>query len=394
MPYERKTFDIEISDKLREVLQAIEQYSVVAKLLLKRRHSKEILVDDPVNFVSISSQDSSRISYLTTERIGQIDSNDFWTSSRRFHAKPGAFISKIFKGISNQDVETFSNLYRAESNKPKFTLKVVSGNDIQYYYHGSKHASDNGSLGVSCMRYDRCQKYFGLYTKNSDKISMLVMLDSDDMVMARALLWDFDGHKIMDRIYSINDEQLPFYLKKWAEDNGYYYRTQQNWFNSLFFNGNGEKKKRLELKVKLNRCDFEYYPYLDTFRFINFETGELTNYLPSGRNFSTLCSSDGDTFRHNYLGFDDIDNIFRHLGDLVRVKYLDIYTHHNNCYYSDINDDYILCKDATYSETVNDYIFNSEYDSFNNHKKIEDMATQKPTRDKLFEDIYRMLSNA
>ena len=112
MAYERKTYDLFISDDLKTILEQIKSESVVADLLLKRRHQKEDLVEDPVNFISMSSQDPTRISYLTTERIGQIDEADYWTSSRRFHIKPGGFISKVFKNISPKDVETFSNLYR------------------------------------------------------------------------------------------------------------------------------------------------------------------------------------------------------------------------------------------------------------------------------------------
>jgi hypothetical protein len=163
MAYERKTYDLFISDELRQVLEVIKTESVVADLLLKRRHSKDELVADPVNFVSISSQDPTRISYLTTERIGQMSESEFWTSSRRFHMKPGGFISKVFKNISSRDVETFSNLYRAEVRKPKFEFTILKGDDIRKYYHNSLHSEDSGSLGVSCMRYDSCQKLFDMY---------------------------------------------------------------------------------------------------------------------------------------------------------------------------------------------------------------------------------------
>ena len=72
MPYTRKTYDLFISDDLRQILEQIKSESIVADLLLKTRHNKEDLVEDPVNFISVSSQDNSRISYLTTERMGHI----------------------------------------------------------------------------------------------------------------------------------------------------------------------------------------------------------------------------------------------------------------------------------------------------------------------------------
>jgi hypothetical protein len=87
MSYERKTFDIEISDNLKTILQNISRESLVAKLLLKKRHQKEDLVENPVNFISVSGEDSGKISYLTKERIDKIftetEISDLWSSSKR-----------------------------------------------------------------------------------------------------------------------------------------------------------------------------------------------------------------------------------------------------------------------------------------------------------------------
>ncbi len=372
MAYERKTYDLFISDEIRAILDEIKSDSVVAQLLLKKRHDKEELVSDPVNFISVSTQDPSRISYLTVERIGQIEPDTYWTSSRRFHAKPGGFISKIFKNVSAKDVEIFSNLFRAESKKPKFTFKVVKGEDIRSFYHYSKHADDSGSLGVSCMRYDSCQKMMDMYAYNSDKISMLVMFDEFDGVMGRSILWNFDGNKIMDRIYTINDEQLPFYFKKWATDNGYLFRTQQNWYNSVQFQNLSNDKKILKLEVQLESHDFRYYPYLDTFRFYNPNTGTFSNYQPEGRDFYTLCSSDGSKYGWNYLVYDDIDKYYRHRGDTVHLSYLNINTHPDRCNYSDIHDCYILSENAEYREDIRDYVFCGEYSHLNDNSAIEE----------------------
>jgi hypothetical protein len=382
MSYERKTFDIEISDGLRKVLENIKNQSNIAQMLLKRRHNKEDLVDDPVNYISISSQDSSRISYLTSERIEQLGDCDLWSSSKRFHIKPGGFISKVFKNINPKDVEIFSNVFRAESNKPSFEFKVVSGPDIKKYYHHSKHVSDYGSLGVSCMRYDRCQKYFQIYTQNPNTISMLVMLNDSDEVLGRSLLWQFDGNKLMDRIYTINDEHLQFYFKKWADENDFLNRRQQNWYNSIQFQKSGITHE-VKLQVQLENFDFDYYPYMDTFRFLNTETGVLSNFLPEGTDFVTLCGSEGDTNSYNYLGFDKIDGVFRHRSELVYLDYLKISTSSNNCYWSEVNDCYILCQHATWNDHLSDYLFDSDYESNNNQFRITGLLhrlTQRVTQ--------------
>jgi hypothetical protein len=372
MAYERKTYDLFISDEFRKVLDEIKSDSVVAQLLLKKRHDKEELADDPVNFISVSTQDSSRISYLTTERMCQIEESEFWTSSRRFHVKPGGFISKVFKNVSPKDVEIFSNLFRVESRKPKFTFKVVSGEDIRKYYHHSYHASDYGSLGVSCMRYDSCQKMMDMYVENPDKISMIIMFNDEDAIMGRSLLWNFDGNKIMDRIYTINDEQLPFYFKKWATDNDYLFRCQQNWYNSMNFQNLNVEKKFLKLEVKLENFDFRYYPYLDTFRFYSPGSGTFSNFKPKGRDYYTLCSSDGGTYSYDYLVFDDVDKYFRHRGDTVYLDYLNITTNPNNCNYSDIHDCHILNEHSEWRDDIRDYIYIGEYSHLNDNSSIEE----------------------
>ena len=380
MPYTRKTYDLFISDDLRQILEQIKSESIVADLLLKTRHNKEDLVEDPVNFISVSSQDNSRISYLTTERMGQIDPDSYWTSSRRFHVKPGGFISKIFKDINPKDVEVFSNLFRAESKKPKFTFSILKGEDIRNYYHYSKHSSDYGSLGASCMRYDSCQKLFDLYVSNPEIISMLAIIDEYDKIMGRALLWNFDGNKIMDRIYTINDEQLSFYFKKWATDNGYFYKTQQNWYNSVQFEKLGGEMKILKLDIKLDKPEQYYYPYMDTFRFFNPNTGILSNYRPEGEDHYTLCASDGGKYEYNYLVYDDIDKFYRHRGETVRLDYLNIETHSSRCNYSEILERYILSDNCEWREDVRDYIFTGEYEHLNNTEAIEKRIKQNEER--------------
>jgi hypothetical protein len=215
-----------------------------------------------------------------------------------------------------------------------------------------------------------------MYAFNPDRISMLVMFNEHDEVMGRAILWNFfssfESNKIMDRIYTINDEQLPFYFKKWATDNGYLFKTQQNWYNSLQFQNLSSDKKTLKLDIQLASHDFRYYPYLDTFRFYSPDTGTFSNYQPDGKEFYTLCSSDGGKYGWNYLVFDDIDNYFRHRGDAVHLNYLNINTHPDRCNYSEIHDCYILSEHAEYREDVRDYIFCGEYLHLNDNSAIEE----------------------
>lgn len=374
MTYIRKTIDFYISNELKALLEVISSQSKVAQLLLKTRLSKDETVENPVNFISISSQDKNKISYLTVERYEKLieqNLDNFWDSSTRFHSKPGVFVGKLFKNIDSKEIELFSNLFKSESNKEIFKFKIVKGSEIKDYYHYSKYVNDRGTLGVSCMKHDSSQKLLNIYSDNLDNVSMLVMLNNEDLLMGRSLLWDFESYKIMDRIYTIDDEKLQLHFKKWATENGYLYKSEQNWFNTLFFENLKVSKKELKLDLKLKNIRYMNYPYMDTFKFYDTDNVTLHNYIPSGSEVRTLCSTDGSLLDSDYLRFDSLDKVFRYRGESRYLDYLDIYTHEKNIYWSDINQKYILREDAIYDEEIGDYIFNEKYDRYNNKEKIE-----------------------
>lgn len=371
-------FKLFISDELRDFLRVIETQSVVAQLLLGKINMDRCgyeYANHPVNYISISHDDRTKISYLSGDRIEELQraGEDVWTTRFRFKAKPGSFIKKLYKNINPKEVERFSNLYCGENKKPPFTFKVVDGEDIRKYYHYPSYVqSSYGSLGASCMRYDNCQAFLEIYTKNPDKIKMLVMLDEENRLMGRSLLWEFDGFKLMDRIYTVNDEVLPFQFKKWATENGYLYKSEQNWYNSLFFENMEREKQELRFKVNLIKYKHEKYPYLDTFKFWDGK-GNLYNYIPENVSLKTLTTCDGGKYDGNVLRFDHVDRVLRHRNECVSLDYLgnDIYTVSNNTCYSGVNNRYILRKDSVYNGEIDDNIFIGEYEHLNNKIEIE-----------------------
>lgn len=374
--YQRKTIDLLISDDLRNILTEIESESMVAKLLLKKRHTKEDLVDSPVNYISVSHDDKSKISYLTTDRINSLEPDNYWTSNSRYKGKPGAFVGKLFKDIPAREVEKFSSLFRTQSLMPVFTFKVVDADDIKKYYHHETYVTDadgytRGSLGASCMKHDQCQKLFKLYTKNTDQVKMLVMLDENEKLIGRALLWNLESNKIMDRIYTKLDEDYSFHFKKWATKNGYLYKSEQNWFNTLFFENLNIKRKELYLEFNIG-INPKKYPYMDTFKFVNLESGRLYNYIPENINVKTLTSSDGGYHDGDHLRFDGIHKVFRYRNEVSWLAYLNLYTRTYDCNYSEVNETYILKKDCQYDDKIGDYIFGGEYEHLNNKSKIEE----------------------
>ena len=359
MAYTRKTSDIITSNELDYVLEQIKDNSEVARLLLKNRHSNENLVDNHINYISISNSDKTRISYLTPERIESLLSRgeDLWTSSKRFHIKPGAFVSKLFKDISPREVEKFATLFRNVQTKVEFRFKVVGSDSIMNYYHYDSYHSESGSLGNSCMKYDSCQDYLSLYTENTDLLKMLVMVDQNHKLIGRALLWTTDEFKIMDRIYTTDDEEYQFHFKKWADDNEYWYKKEQRWNNSLFFESKGKTIYK-EISFDLKYYKFVQYPYMDTFKFLDISTGKISNYKPEmSSKVKTLSSADGSTYGYDHLVMCEKSKLFYNYTETTYLDYLSMRVWCGLTVYSDVYDTSILKDDALYDDSVNDWIF-------------------------------------
>lgn len=373
--YERKTIDLLISDDLRTVLEEIESDSVVAKLLLKKRHNTDNLATDYVNYISVSHDDRGKISYLSPDRMKSLDVDDYWTSKSRYKGKPGSFVSKVFKDISPKEVEKFSSLFKSQSLMSNFTFKIVEDVEIKKYYHYSSYfldedGSTRGSLGASCMKHDHCQNVLKLYTKNTDQVKLLIMLDANEKLIGRALLWNLENNKIMDRIYTKQDEDLQFHFKKWATRHGYLYKSEQNWNNTLFFENLNIKRKELYLEFNLGKNPTKY-PYMDTFKFININSGRLFNYIPDNIPVVTLTASNGNYNDSDQLRLDGIDKVFRYSGEVRWLPYLNLHTYNNSCSYSEINETYIYNRDCEYDRDLNDYLFTGEYTHLNNNELIE-----------------------
>lgn len=201
-----------------------------------------------------------------------------------------ALLTKVGQKFTDAEVEDFVYKYRAEVEKEKDVLnrrfRVVKGQDIKKYYHRNSYKEESGSLGSSCMRYDRCQNYLGIYTQNS-QASLLILLSEEDetKITGRAILWEMEPYeistKVMDRIYTIKtaDEQL---FKQWAIANKYWFKSRQDFSEYTdfeFHKEDGEVEKRQgEFSVQLDiKGEYGNYPYMDSFKYYNPHSGKLYN---------------------------------------------------------------------------------------------------------------------
>jgi len=372
-----------ISKELKEKLLLIQNNSEVAKLLLKGDVNSEILVDDYINYLSVDPSEPGRLSFLSKDRFDLIrkqGNEDFWSSSMRYSSKPGGLINKLFKSVSGKEVENFAALIKAALIPNPFKFKIVEGENIRkWYLYDSYSSVEKGSLGASCLRHPHSQPLLDFYVANNDNIKLLIMLDNEGKLLGRALLWYIEhesASRIMDRIYTNNSDD-EFHFKQWADQNGFLYKSKQNWNTPYIFESKGEVKK-IKLSLTLPKMGFKYMPYLDTFKWLDIKTNVFTNYLPDNKEtVRTFVATNGSNYPANHLAMDELDEHYWQQDEIVNLEYLKLKTKTTNAVWSDICQKYILSKDSQYDEDLGDYIFNSDYHFLNPIDKINQIKDQK-----------------
>lgn len=387
-----------ISDELMQILEKMKSASVIASQLIELAQdiTAHPVHEDYPNYLGQSAEVQSNISYLTVERIATLKGSlenfdqDVWTSKKRFRARPAALIQKILRVCNGRDVEIFSNVFKSVTTLVNFKFSIVKGEDIRSWYHYSRQADSSGSLGASCMKHDFCQDYLDIYCKNPDQISLLLMLDTRDKLMGRALLWNVETVKIMDRIYTINDEELSYHFKMWAGQNGYSFKAHQRWNTTLQIVKDG-KEEISRIKIKLKNWDFPKFPYVDTFKFLDTRSGVISNYKTEDTDI-ILMHSEGKFMPHDYLFEDFIDNMFYGKSEAVTIEYLPDgpkQTRGENCRWSEVLQKYILRTDAQYNDDIDDYVFGDKFKEMNNDVSIYDLLRNRVVTD--FDSFARFL---
>ena len=189
-----------------------------------------------------------------------------------------ALFTKAGVDFKPTDIEDFVNRYKSvvKQMREKFdSFKIVKGEEIRKCYHQENYLNTNGSLGNSCMRYDKCQKFLDIYVKNEDVCSLVVLFEGEK-VTGRALLWTDDKErKIMDRIYTNNsaNEQL---FKDFAKANGFWYKESQDMYTDTpFVSPDGKREDCIMINIKSG--EYRYYPYMDSMKYYVKDEGLLTN---------------------------------------------------------------------------------------------------------------------
>ena len=376
------------SDEFRNLLTKISNKIDWVKLLLAAEDSNQIsdiytLIDitdknDTISFIQVNRilrAEPETVKYPDSDvyflprKITNVKSNEFWNRGRT-EMSIGRWVRRVIfdlhkSSISDSEIEKFVNQYKSSfDDKDKNNFEIVKGDDIKKWYLSKNYESEKGQLGNSCMRYDRCQQYFDIYTKNPEVCSLLIMKSTEDTdkIVGRALLWNLkDGRKYQDRIYTINDSDKILF-SQWADNNGY-----QKYDSS-----------HIVKEVQLGNHDYEKYPYMDTFVCYNPSHKLLTSdedFWPS-QGYYKLRETHGECMTDDFVYSDYADeyisrdravyceNIRDYINrdDAVYLDYLAQWAYPNDSIvYSDFHGEYFYDSDVRWSEYMSD-VLNPDYD--------------------------------
>lgn len=306
-----------------------------------------------INLIDISKKEDE-ISYYPDNKYKEYTEEERQTKTKTF-GKIGRLVQQLLDlnsySYTKVEIESFVNEYKAAWNLlyQQREIKIVQGEEIRYWYNEKNYLSTFGTLGNSCMRYNGCADFLDIYVKNKN-VSLLTVLVNNKLA-GRAILWKLkDGVNYLDRIYTNKDSDV-IYIKKWASEN----------IKNLMFRFD----RSSECVCELEKCDFEFYPYMDSMHILYLE---LRNNEITGRGY---LSDKKEYYKDGYIIYElqrtngDHDNI-SHVWSEYSKKWIENkkavsindlgYVEKDLTEFCDFYTCYFLRDDVVYNETIKDWI--------------------------------------
>lgn len=233
---------------------------------------------------------SHGILYALFSMLGRWEFDDDFRKVKGLKIKTGKIVSLFY----DSDIEVLAGYVTDVLRERIASVDDVEVCDTPSEIYSLPHHSGIGS----CMK-DMYAERFELYDV-LECCSIAYIVDGDDVLQARALLWNdvigFDKTtKIMDTMYA-KDSDTVAVMKKWAVENGYWYKTSQSHACREFTNGDEKATIPNDARVyfpdgwEIYRGMFVECPYVDTFK--TYDYGR--NFLKVGGGRYDLSSTDGD----------------------------------------------------------------------------------------------------
>ena len=300
---------------------------------------------DEVSMLSYrAGSNEPNISFLPKGKEPEYSANGTWARRNRQEGKPAKIFQKaLVKEFKQVDWELFTNTFKAEVCQCN-NFELVSGEDIRKWYWDQNYYDCSGTLGNSCMRYDGAQEFFDIYVENA---KMLITKKAGKLT-GRAIVWEIDENTVLlDRIYTCFDYLTNCFID-YAKEHGWWIREnnsllhtgeQQHWLTPAD-NYTHPVFKPFTIKLKSH---YELFPYVDSFRYYNPGSNEISTVIGDAALDSTDgdysgCSRTCDNCGHVFYRYTDDDDLPE---EMHWSEWGDCYVCDNCSYWCEYLEDYI-----------------------------------------------------
>lgn len=250
------------------------------------------------NYFSFRERENM-VSYCPTGRTQLINDDGTWKRDGRVEMKPAKFLRamlhpRLAKRFKDHQFAQFSEKFRAAESSLHVTFRYV---EFEYGYDSENHKDGSPAECDSCMRDENVGPFYRAYGAQC-----LVAVNKEGIYLGRAIVWPAvhgivtgTSVQFMDRVYADSPETAELFFQ-YAASNGIYRKQSQNSGNkSGFVAPNGDlissSRATIDLAPGKSLRDVEFWPYCDTFQWMNPYTKELNN-----------CGNDGDSELDNTDG--------------------------------------------------------------------------------------------
>lgn len=384
------------SSSFKEFLISIKKESRIARLILSvfqlhndgfKNMLPKVLTTKNINYITYRSDGD--ISFLPSGKEHIVNDDNTWSRVSRQSGKPARVIRKLFTDkmlelLNEKDFEIFNNHYKCKFDTSKYAFDLLPNDEIKRIYDMAIEEGGS-SLNNSCMNGK--SNYLDIY-ENCKQLQILVLLNNDNQLAGRALVWTIEDIILMDRIYVTQDYLYDLFVDH-AKSNNWWYKQDYKSMHDrrTFIDSNGQVVSNKYFTIHTD-TEFNSYPYIDTFCYG--EEGYLTN--KDIGEYEYLETSGDRNDPDNGRVYDDIDECDIDEEDSVTItagesRYVDLRTHIDNTvcigdeyYHSDdsniiylhdewydINSEYIVEINGEYYH-VDDCVF----DEYNQEDALED----------------------
>ena len=238
---------------------------------------------------------------MLTTLIQPLSRNTEIYSKNRTTIKIGRLIRKLFgTKFSDVEIEKFVNQYKSSLDSKLTHFDIWEGSRISQGYRSKNYTYDGASsnpLLNSCMNDELHLVDFYSYIP----VKLLVMLNSDEHIFGRALIWKTDKGFFMDRIYCAFDSDYYKFID-YAKTNNIIYKKENKSGPTVEYVKDGKSSwfpMIIRLKFNIDEYNKDEFtgkaidiPYMDTF--IYGQKSRLSNYEPLDNKYYVLTDTDGE----------------------------------------------------------------------------------------------------